>query len=123
MPDVGTLAPGKFYADYPLWTILNRDQQIRGIPGSVAVVNPRGQPPMLGVFTDEDLASSFIEKVGWNAEPLKVGPSELLAIVEHFMRTGVQYVAVDISSHPAGSSLQLHPIGEFVDDVRRSQIQ
>ena len=76
---------------------------------------------MLAVFTDIDLVKTFIEKVRWaDAEPIAIGHSELLAIAEHFQIDGVQYVAIDISSHPAGSSMQLHPIGEFIDDLRRS---
>ena len=62
MQDDGTLEPGKFYADYPLWTLYDEALATKfGMPGGVPRINPPGMEPMLVVFTDQDLARRFVE--------------------------------------------------------------
>jgi hypothetical protein len=123
VPDEGALEPGKFYADYPLWTLYDEalDKKL-GMPGGVPRINPPGKPPLLAIFTDADLARRFIEDLRRpDVQPLALpNPKAVLVIAEHFQKEGVQYVGIDISFHPPG--MQIHPIGEFIEDVRRGDV-
>ena len=121
MEDDGTIAPGKFYADYPLWTLYSEELDKKfGMPGGVPQVNPPEMKPLLAVFTDQELAQRFIDKVGWpGVVPLALpNPEAVLKVAEHFLGKGVEDVGIDISFH-AVLTFQLHPITEFIEDVRR----
>src|SRR5690349_12077699 len=102
MQDDGTLEPGKFYADYPLWTLYDAALAKLGMPSGVPQINPRGMPPLLAVFTDADLAERFITALGRpDVKPLALrNPKAVLDVAEHFQKAGVQHVAIDISAHP-----------------------
>jgi hypothetical protein len=118
MADDGTLAPGMFYADYPLWTLYDAalGQGKAGIPQ----INGPNMEPFLAIFTDVDLAKRFIEDLRRpDVEPVALRePKAVLAILEHFQQKGIKHVGLDFSFHPGG--VHLHPIGEFIEDVRRS---
>lgn len=123
MQDDGTVAPGNFYADYPLWTLYDEALDKRlGMPGGVPKINPPGMKPMLAIFTDPDLAQRFIDDLQRpDTKPLALPtPKAVLMIAEYFQKSGVENVGIDISFHPPG--MQLHPIEEFIDDVRRGDI-
>jgi hypothetical protein len=122
MQDDGTLEPGKFYADYPLWTLHDEAlEKKRGIggKGGIPQINFPKIGAVLAIFTDVDLANRFLEEAGGPVmSPVALRkPEDLLSIAEHFQREGVEYVAIDISVKPPGAVL--HPIGEFIDDARR----
>jgi hypothetical protein len=119
----GTLSPERFEADYPLWTLYDSALDKRlGMPGGVPLINPPGMGTLLAVFTDADLAKRFIEDLRRpDVIPLALRePKALLKIVEYFQQRGVANVGIDISFHPPG--MQLHPIGEFIDDIRRGGV-
>jgi hypothetical protein len=122
MQDEGMLAPGKFYADYPLWTLHDKALEKKlGMPGGVPRIDPPGMEPMLAVFTDADLAERFARALGRpDVVPMALrNPQAALAVAEFFQKEGVKYVGIDISFQPNSASLQLRSIGEFIDDVRR----
>jgi hypothetical protein len=121
--DEGLLEAGKFYADYPLWTLYDEALAKKlGMPGGVPRINPPGMGPLVAIFTDVDLAKRFIEDLRRpDVTPLALpNPKAVLAVAEHFQKAGVEHVGLDISFHPP--SMQIHPIGEFIDDVRRGDV-
>jgi hypothetical protein len=124
MPDDGTLAPGKFYADYPLWTLhdVTLEKKVgEGGKSGIPQINFPTIGAVLALFTDTDLAKRFLDEThrsGLSILGLK-DPEALLKIAEYFQKRGVKHVAIDISTKPPSAAI--HPIGEFIDDVRRSR--
>ncbi len=118
--DDGTLAPGKLYADYPLWTLVDETlHNTLGMPGGVPKINFPTKGPVLAIFTDLDLAERFLrETQHGSVKPLALLiPEAVLKIAEYFEKAGVKLVAIDIGVNPP--SAHLYPIEEFLDDVRR----
>jgi hypothetical protein len=126
MSDDGTLAPGKFYAGYPLWVVYDEDKERKSdLPHAVQQVAAPDIGRILPIFTDTDLMGRFLEALNRTGKaPCALrSPEALLKVLEQVQKDGVGYVGIDLSFQLTSISANLHPIGEFIEDVRRSGIQ
>ena len=117
------VAPSLFYADFPLWTLLDVTLPTKdGVFGQIPRINGReGKERFLVIFTDSDLAAQFALDLGRpDVRPLALRfPKDAITAAEHFKKHGVEHVAIDFSFHPPGIQIR-ETIDEFIDSIRRS---
>jgi hypothetical protein len=107
--------------EFPVFVIVDPKLESQfGMPGGIPRINPPGMKPLLTIFTDEDLARRFCEDLrrpDVTPPPIE-RPQDLLAIAEHFQKSGVDEVARDISFHPP--TLQTTSMASLIAALRRS---
>jgi len=84
----------------------------------IAIADLEGGDVGLLLFTDEDLASAYAEKMALGGKPPKaiIGYSGLLALFKHLKELGITHVVVD---HTPGRPAPAGEIDKAIADVEK----
>jgi hypothetical protein len=110
-----------FRFSLPVWTIVIDSEMHRGLPGAVSVMESPIYGLLLALFTDEDLASRFIEDAGPESRsPLRISDRrQLRALLEAFVLIGVSHVGIDCPplANPRNETGRYPTIQQIIDIV------
>jgi hypothetical protein len=109
-----------FEIPFPVWTIVDvAEHQKRGLPHSVKVLETPEHGPVLPLFTDADLAKTWIERQPLPGKaPLRMMTARLLhtLLTDYKQRFRGNYVGIDMSKSKAGlMSGRFCPVQELLD--------
>ena len=106
--------PGRFVADLPVWLIVSQGFLTGGPLDPLVTTADVGQ--VLQVFTDEDLASRYIQEQKMSGVvPLPVRtPAALRQLLEDFEKAGGGHVGIDAGQGRA----RLYAVQEILDGIR-----
>lgn len=111
-----------FEIPFPVWTIVDvAEHQKRGLPHSVKVLETPEHGKVLPLFTDADLAKTWIERQPLPGKaPLRMMTARLLyTLLTDYKRFGGNYVGIDLSKSTAGTiSGRFCPVQELLDALK-----